>query len=316
MISKITPIFLYIFGIVIISHSNGIENVNINSITEDSSVIVSGDWGNAPGQFGLKKIEEMGNALSGPTCFVLDSVGNIFIGDQINHRVQQFDSRGNFVKSFNLILGNNADTIRVNSIACDSMGRIYITESQSQKIFVFNSEGRLLKQLRINFLISQLRINSGNQILVVDHSSKKQFQIGEDGEVIDSFSNIDFVEKNKLFNISDKGKGIGQSILLKNNKNRDKIANVPFKVGVDIAGYLYAGVDREDNVYVVAIPFDPNYEIIFIFDSYGVLKKKFKRNYQFVTINKRCYSVDKEGWFYAINSSENKFWITKYLLSK
>lgn len=318
MISKITPIFLYIFGLVIIAHSNGIENVNINSITEDSSVVVSGDWGNALGQFGLKRIEEMGNALSGPTCFALDSVGNIFIGDQINHRIQQFDSRGNFVRSFNLILGDNADTITVNGIACDNQNRIFIADSRNEKIFVFDNNGQLLKEIRISLSISQLRINSDNQILIVDHNRKKQFQISEDGAVIDTFNNMALVEKNKLFSISDEEKGVGQAILLENNESRDKIAEVPFKVGVNVnvAGYLYAGVDGKENIYVVAVLFEPNYEIILIFHSDGVLKKRFKRNYQFVTINKRCYFINKEGCLYAMNSSKEKFWITKYLLNE
>lgn len=318
MIPKINFVTLFIFSIANISYSDGIENINLNSI-RDSSIVISGNWGNNPGEFGLERIKEMGDAPAGPTCFVLDGVGNILVGDRVNNRIQKFDSNGNFVKSFTLVVENNTDTVEVTDIACDSQGRIFVADCKKRRIVVFKSDGQLLKKIPLDYLISQfdeLRINGNDQILIVDHRVERQFQISADGRIIDSFSNVVFVEKDEIFRISNKGSGIGHFIITRNTKNREKIADMQFKVNVNVSDYLFAGIDGHEHIYVVGVPFEPNYEIVLAFDSNGELKGKFKRNYRFWTVDKRCYFVDKAGSFYVMNLSEEKFWITKYLLNR
>jgi len=58
--------------------------------------VLVGSWGPDPGQFGLQVTGE--GAHWGPSSFVIDSTGQIYVSDPFNHRVQVFGPDGSFLR--------------------------------------------------------------------------------------------------------------------------------------------------------------------------------------------------------------------------
>lgn len=60
------------------------------------NVVVHGDWGIAPGQFGLRK--EQG--IFGPRALAVDRQGHVYVADAVNRRLQRFDDSGQFAAAY------------------------------------------------------------------------------------------------------------------------------------------------------------------------------------------------------------------------
>ena len=61
----------------------------------EKKVIIDARWGSGPGEFG--KIDNLEGPSVGPAAFTVSSDGCIYVLDNINERIQKFDSKGNFV---------------------------------------------------------------------------------------------------------------------------------------------------------------------------------------------------------------------------
>jgi hypothetical protein len=61
-----------------------------------SQVILSGSWGPGPGQFA----HALDGNLSGPETFTVDALGEIYVVDDMNDRIQHFDLHGKFISSY------------------------------------------------------------------------------------------------------------------------------------------------------------------------------------------------------------------------
>lgn len=65
-------------------------------------VLVRGRWGSQPGEFGLGASMGLEGDNVIPEEIVSDDVGNIYVLDSWNNRVQKFDANGNFLKQYPL----------------------------------------------------------------------------------------------------------------------------------------------------------------------------------------------------------------------
>ncbi len=109
--------------------------------------------------------ESIFSSLSGGMA--LDSMNNIYIADNINHRVQVFDSAGNFLFMFGWGVDDGTDEFQVcttedtpcqaglegggagqlhfpNDLAVDSMNNIYVSDPTNHRVQVFDSAGNFL----------------------------------------------------------------------------------------------------------------------------------------------------------------------------
>jgi hypothetical protein len=93
-----------------------------------AQVVVSGTWGSGPGQFGAAPREGLG-----PEGFYVDAQGNVYVLDNYNgHRVQRFDSKGNFLGSFPFPGGLN--------IGVSDDGSVYVLDSLgTHKLYRYSS---------------------------------------------------------------------------------------------------------------------------------------------------------------------------------
>ncbi len=114
---------LYVLG------SGGVEKFN----TSSESVLKFAD-------------DNGGTQLSNPSGIVIDGVGNIYISDTGNHRIQKFDSSGVFISQFGTLGTGNGQFDNPQSIALDSLGNLYVADGANHRIQKFDSSGNYLSQ--------------------------------------------------------------------------------------------------------------------------------------------------------------------------
>lgn len=72
-----------------------------------------------------------------PSHLVIDHSGNLYVTDSLNFRVQKFDPRGNFLKSF----GRHGDTpgsfARPKGLDVDREGNLYVADAAFQNVQIF-----------------------------------------------------------------------------------------------------------------------------------------------------------------------------------
>ncbi|OGW45160.1 MAG: hypothetical protein A2X57_01125 [Nitrospirae bacterium GWD2_57_8] len=107
--------------------------------------------------------EENGEVLSPedinqPRSLILDSKGNIYIGDSVNYRILKFDKDGRFLMKFALqkpLRGNKqpfGDVIK--DMAVDVHDNLYVINLYEYRIEMYNPSGKLVKT--INYLSDKL----------------------------------------------------------------------------------------------------------------------------------------------------------------
>lgn len=133
-----------------------------------SQKIISANWGQQDGEFGLI-MEAEGNC---PQSLAIDEQGNLAILDAVNKRVQLYNSNGKWIGKFAVSL--NAFEIR------SEADRFVLLAPYDYLIEQYNHEGNLIEKMKINNkieFVDGLRI-AGNDIFVqtVDQA---QFNVTE-----------------------------------------------------------------------------------------------------------------------------------------
>ena len=77
-----------------------------------------------------------------PTSIAIDIIGNIYVLDSGNGRIQKFDGDGNFLIKWSANgIGSNIAPFRVPSITVDTSGSVYQTGTRSDKVYKYTTDG-------------------------------------------------------------------------------------------------------------------------------------------------------------------------------
>jgi DNA-binding beta-propeller fold protein YncE len=79
-----------------------------------------------------------------PGGIAVDAVGNVWVVDQSNHRVQKFDSDGNFLTTWGSNGTGDGEFAYPSDVDIDPSGRLYVSEAQGDRIQVFDADGNFL----------------------------------------------------------------------------------------------------------------------------------------------------------------------------
>jgi streptogramin lyase len=82
--------------------------------------------------------------LNTPYGGVVDSDGNLYVVDALNHRVQKFDSNGNFILTWGEYGSGAGDFNQPRDIAVDSKDNIYVADVLNNRIQKFDSSGNYI----------------------------------------------------------------------------------------------------------------------------------------------------------------------------
>lgn len=96
-----------------------------------------GSLGTGDGQFAAP-----GN--SPKVGFVLDSQGNLYATDELNSRVQKFDSLGAFVANYGKYGAHEGEIKYANAITVDASGNLYILDVDNRKVLKYDSSRTLV----------------------------------------------------------------------------------------------------------------------------------------------------------------------------
>ena len=80
-----------------------------------------------------------------PTRLGIDSAGNVFVADQFNSNVKEFDKTGAFVRSFTYN-DPNSNPFSPSGIAVDSAGNVFATDLLNNRVLKFSNTGVYLTQ--------------------------------------------------------------------------------------------------------------------------------------------------------------------------
>lgn len=107
----------------------------VSTATSQSDIVLLNEWGkygSGPGQFKY------------PAMIAADSRSNIYVVDQHNHRVQKFDSDGNFILMWGKQGSGEGDFYYPYGIAVDSHDDIYVSDMNNNRVQKFTSQGKFI----------------------------------------------------------------------------------------------------------------------------------------------------------------------------
>jgi len=107
------------------------------------------------------------SAMTGPPCFTVDRVGNIYVLDTAGKKVLRIDSKGILSCYFNFTASEFGDDL-ISDIAVTPDGAIYFLNQSEQVVYKFASDGKLAGTLGI---IDERSLFSGLTAIATDEAS-------------------------------------------------------------------------------------------------------------------------------------------------
>jgi len=91
-----------------------------------------------------KQIGDVPGSFLFPTWITLDAVGNLYVADTLNSRVQKFDPDGKYLMEFGKRGNAYGQFDKPKGVGVDSFGNLYVADSGWSNIQIFNAKGDVL----------------------------------------------------------------------------------------------------------------------------------------------------------------------------
>lgn len=152
---------------VYVSESANFNSVSVyDNITQNSVRTIGQGTGTAPGFF------------STPWGVAVDNIKNVYVADFGNHRIQKFDSLGNFIKTWGNIGIGDGNFLGPKSLAIDASANIYVVDAGNNRIQKFDSAGTFLEKWGTSGELDApwgIAVNSSGAVYVSDfHNDRIQ----------------------------------------------------------------------------------------------------------------------------------------------
>jgi tripartite motif-containing protein 71 len=121
-------------------------------------------------------ITQWGSAGSGdgefqnPQDVAVDSLGNLYVIDTNNHRIQKFDKHGQFISTF-----GSGELAFPSRIAVDSNDVLYVTDNGNGRVQKFNTMGQLVGTIaegQLSFPVG-IGVNSSDNVYVAESGASR-----------------------------------------------------------------------------------------------------------------------------------------------
>ena len=110
-----------------------------------------------------------------PTDVAVDTAGNFYVADSWNHRVQKFNSKGNFVRSWGRLPvpsrgSGDGEFENPTDVAVDTAGNMYVVDRNNSRVQKFDLHGNYKKDWEIysELSLSGIAVDSAGNVYVGD----------------------------------------------------------------------------------------------------------------------------------------------------
>lgn len=209
--------------------------------------------------------------FSFPQNIAIDDLGNVYVTDLGNMRVQKFNNDGTFLKTWG---SSGTDSGQFHSPAGIAVfnGTVFVVDNQLQNVQKFDLNGKFLskwgkegKEQGQFLLPNGIAVGSNGTIYVVDTGNQRIQKFTPNGEFISEFG--------------ESGTGAGK-----------------FVSPIDIA------IDNKENIFIS----DPGQNKILKFDSKGVYSQSFGPNFAGFSIMPQGMVTDPSGNLYAVDTGNDR----------
>ncbi len=290
-------------------------------------VIIDAKWGNGPGEFGY---DPSGPGF-GPESFTIDSIGNLYILDDLHGEVKKYDNNGKIIEKY-----KNEALYTAHNIVVDDVGNMYIyTEFASKnEILRYSIKNGFIKSFwfPMNDTSYHTRI-IGNRMVVISKGRMKfdSKSYGKNKTELLKSSDVEHMSFQRNGNIVIRGYNKKETLVIIDipKKFSDEYYALPRDQRISI-GLYYLGKDKRDNRYFYCsyskkhkipepIGAKPKVkEVIYKYSSTGkllamvVLPEPEVYYYEGLT-PERGIKVDKEGSIYAMIPYKDGLRIYKFI---
>lgn len=123
-----------------------------------------------------------------PRGMTADRLGNIFVADSNNGRIQKFSSTGAFLTSIGTIGKGPGQLGEPNAVAVDELGRLYVTEAANHRVQKLAPNGGFLAEWKGPapgfYGPRKIALGPDNSVYVVDQGRTRIVRFNYDGEVL------------------------------------------------------------------------------------------------------------------------------------
>ena len=126
------------------SQNNRIQRFNLDGEVVPFAPFAKHAWSQAPGRFKL------------PYDVDADALGNLFVADTQNHRIQKFTPQGRFVRMWGRNGGDGTPGVgpgemdQPRGLAVDPFGNVWVADHENARVLKFTGDGKLLLTLGAN----------------------------------------------------------------------------------------------------------------------------------------------------------------------
>ena len=135
--------------------------------------------------------------FSHPGSVAADSMGNVYVVDTDNFRIQKFNTKGEFIIMWGSHGTGDGQFVTPNGIAVDSKGDIYVADTYNHRIQKFTSKGKFIAKWGTNgdgngqFLHPMgLTVDSKGNIYVADASNSRIQKFDTKGKFITKWGSV------------------------------------------------------------------------------------------------------------------------------
>ncbi|NJO14726.1 MAG: 6-bladed beta-propeller [Thioploca sp.] len=131
-----------------------------------------------------------------PASLAIDSLGHIYVTDSLNHRVQKFDSNGEFITQWGTFGSNQGQFNQPTGIAIGSNNYVYVVDSQNHRFQLFDSDGQFIQMwgtpgtgdIQFN-QPSSVAIDKTGSIYITDSQNHRVQKIDSEGNLLLQWGN-------------------------------------------------------------------------------------------------------------------------------
>ena len=105
-----------------------------------------------------------------PQDVAIDSTGNLYVTDTHNHRIQKFNSNGQFILKWGISGSGDGQLAFPSRLAFDSNDILYVTEPDNGRIQKFNTVGQFVGKIaqgQLSFPVG-IGLDSSNNVYVAE----------------------------------------------------------------------------------------------------------------------------------------------------